>query len=130
MDICMYMADSGFPCDSADIEPACNMGDLGQEDPLEKGMATHSSILAWKIPRTPWNRKESDTTERLSLTLTQLPLVTIPHKPINLRKPGAAARVYRTSQLEAEEGRWLERGVLGCETLCPLGVYTKSGSLG
>jgi len=25
---------------------------LGQEDPLEKGMATHSSILAWKIPQT------------------------------------------------------------------------------
>ena len=25
---------------------------LGQEDPLEKGMATHSSTLAWKIPRT------------------------------------------------------------------------------
>ena len=25
---------------------------LGQEDPLEEGMATHSSILAWKIPRT------------------------------------------------------------------------------
>ena len=25
---------------------------LGQEDPLEKGMATHSSILAWKIPWT------------------------------------------------------------------------------
>ena len=24
---------------------------LGQEDPLEKGMATHSSILAWRIPR-------------------------------------------------------------------------------
>ena len=23
---------------------------LGQEDPLEKGMATHSSILAWRIP--------------------------------------------------------------------------------
>ena len=23
---------------------------LGQEDPLEKGMATHSSVLAWKIP--------------------------------------------------------------------------------
>ena len=29
---------------------------LGQEDPLEKELATHSSILAWKIPRTeePW----------------------------------------------------------------------------
>ena len=25
---------------------------LGQEDPLEKGMATHSSILTWKIPWT------------------------------------------------------------------------------
>ena len=24
---------------------------LGQEDPLEKGMVTHSSILAWRIPR-------------------------------------------------------------------------------
>ena len=24
---------------------------LGREDPLEKGMATHSSILAWEIPR-------------------------------------------------------------------------------
>ena len=24
---------------------------LGQEDPLAKGMATHSSILAWRIPR-------------------------------------------------------------------------------
>ena len=25
---------------------------LGQEDPLEKGMATHSSVLAWRIPQT------------------------------------------------------------------------------
>ena len=25
---------------------------LGQEDPLEEGMAIHSSILAWEIPRT------------------------------------------------------------------------------
>ena len=43
---------------------------LGWEDPLEKGTATHSSILAWRIPWTvysPWGRKESDTTEQLSL---------------------------------------------------------------
>ena len=48
---------------------------LGQEHPLEKEMATHSSILAWGIPMdrgtwlgySPWGRKESDTTERLSL---------------------------------------------------------------
>ena len=41
---------------------------LGGEDPLEEGMATHSSILAWKIPWTeepggPWGHKESNTTE-------------------------------------------------------------------
>ena len=43
---------------------------LGQEDPLEKGMATHSCILAWRIPwigslvsyRT-WGQKESDRNE-------------------------------------------------------------------
>ena len=33
---------------------------LGWEDPLEKGTATNSSILAWRIP---WGRKESDMTE-------------------------------------------------------------------
>ena len=43
---------------------------LGGEDPLEEEMATHSSILAWKIPWTeelagcsPLGRKELDTTE-------------------------------------------------------------------
>ena len=45
---------------------------LGWEDPLEEGMATHSSILAWKISwteelgRLQSIRKESDITERLS----------------------------------------------------------------
>ena len=29
---------------------ACNAGDLGWENALEEGMATHSSILAWGIP--------------------------------------------------------------------------------
>ena len=44
---------------------------LGREDPLEKGTATHSSVLAWKTPWTegslagysPWGHKELDTTE-------------------------------------------------------------------
>ena len=50
---------------------------LGWEDPLAKEMATHSSILVWRIP---WmeelgglqstGRKESDTTEQLHLHLT------------------------------------------------------------
>ena len=33
-------------------ESTCNAGDQGQEDPLEKEMATHYSILAWRIPWT------------------------------------------------------------------------------
>ena len=41
---------------------------LGWEDPLEKGTAIHSSILAWRIPWTsPWSHKMSDTIEQLSL---------------------------------------------------------------
>ena len=43
---------------------------LGQQDPLEKGMATHSSILAGAfqgqrsvVGYSPWGRKELDTTE-------------------------------------------------------------------
>ena len=50
---------------------------LGQEDPLEKGMAIHSRILAWRIPWTgslvgysPWGHKESDMTELLTLLLS------------------------------------------------------------
>ena len=42
----------GFPGGSAGRESACNAGDLGWEDPLEKGTATHFSILAWRIPST------------------------------------------------------------------------------
>ena len=47
---------------------------LGQEDLLEKGIATHSSILIWRIPWTEkpgglqsMGRKELDTTEPLTL---------------------------------------------------------------
>ena len=38
---------------------------LGWEDPLEEGMPTYYSILAWRIPWTeePWGRKELDMTE-------------------------------------------------------------------
>ena len=50
---------------------------LDREDPLEKEMAAHSSILAWRIPWTeepagysPWCRKETDTTEQVTLLLS------------------------------------------------------------
>jgi len=47
----------GFPGGSDGKETACNVGDLGLipgsgKYPLEKGMAAHSSILAWRIPWT------------------------------------------------------------------------------
>ena len=45
-----------FSGDSDSQESACSAGGLdsilGREDPLEKGMATHSSILSWRIPWT------------------------------------------------------------------------------
>ena len=59
-----------FPHSSVGEQPACHVEtwvrSLGWENPLEKGKATHSSILAWRILYSPWGHKESDTTERLS----------------------------------------------------------------
>ena len=70
----------GFTGGSNGEESACNAGDPGwipfpgREDPLEKEMTTHSSILAWRIPWTeePGRRQsmgsqEFDMTERLTL---------------------------------------------------------------
>ena len=52
----MCLKNVGFPVGSDDKESACNAGDPalipGQEDPLEKEMATHCNILAWRIPWT------------------------------------------------------------------------------
>ena len=49
----------GFPGGSVGKESACNAGGtgdmgsiLGLEDPLEEGMASHSSFIAWRIPQT------------------------------------------------------------------------------
>ena len=69
----------GFPGDSDGKESTCSEGDLGSIPGLvrsqEEGMATHSSILAWRIPtdreawqttHSPWGRKESDTTGQLN----------------------------------------------------------------
>ena len=81
--MCVFPGDSvvknsptnaGFPGSSVSKESACNSGDPGlipasgrsprQEDPLEKEMATHCSILPWEIPRmrsleghSPWGHK-------------------------------------------------------------------------
>ena len=57
--------------------PETQVKSLGGEDPIEKGTATHSSILAWRIAWTeepgglysPWGHTELDMTERLTHTL-------------------------------------------------------------
>ena len=69
----VFMGNLGFHCSSVGKESACSAGNpgliLGQEDPLEKEMATHFSILAWRIPWTeepgrlqPRGSQELDTT--------------------------------------------------------------------
>ena len=56
-----------FPVNAGDM--SCGVQSLGWEDPLEKEMATHSSILAWELPWKSlvgcclWGHTESDTTE-------------------------------------------------------------------
>ena len=69
----------GFPGASDGKEIVCNAGDPGfipgsGEDPLEKGMVTHSSILAWELPWTKEPGKlqsmglqKLDMTEQLTL---------------------------------------------------------------
>ena len=69
----------GFPGGSEVKESACNAGDLGSVPrlgrSLEKEMATHSSILAWKnshrqrslVGYSLWGHKESDMTEHTGL---------------------------------------------------------------
>ena len=62
------------PANAGDIRDAGSIPGLGRSP--EEGVATHSSILAWRIPwteepcRNPLGHKESDMTERLS---------TVPH---------------------------------------------------
>ena len=55
---------------------------LGWEDLLEEGMATHSSILAWRTSWTEqpggyslWGRKQSDLTERLNISHSECMLI-------------------------------------------------------
>ena len=74
---------------------------LGWEDPLEKGKATHSSILAWRIPmdRGAWRAtvhglQESDMTEQLTLSLSNI---------INKKISGVA--VYCIVHLRASSSR-------------------------
>ena len=77
---------------------------LSWEDPLEKGKATHSSILACRIPWTiysPWGCKESDTIERLLKKVWNDWLATIQggYSRTGARTPGCAFPLYPEASL-------------------------------
>ena len=119
-----------FPGCSDGKESTCNAGDLGLipllgrslcwEDPLEKGMSTHSSILTWRIPWTEepgglytvlGSCKELHTTERLTLSFftftgkrVGFPIFLVPYF-IFL----ATGQMVRWTRLQREgENTWLE----------------------
>ena len=79
----------GFPGGSDDKESACNARDLvqslGGEDPMEKGMATHSSILPGEVHGqrslagySSQGHREWDTTEQLTVSLSFMNQVGFP----------------------------------------------------
>ena len=72
---------------------------LGQEDPLEEEMATHSSVLVWKTQWTeepvdcgPWGHKELDTIEGLSTGICAREL----QKGVDTSWPGLLEAVFRS----------------------------------
>ena len=72
---------------------------LGWDDPLEKGKATHSNILAWRIPwNSPRGHKESDTTEQLSLSQVWLWRPTANHNRMP-RDWTSHTQIYQTNYL-------------------------------
>ena len=73
-----HMVSEGFP-DGSGVKKLPAMQEtrvppLGQEDPLEEGMATHSSTLAWRIPWTeePGGLPSRVTQSQAQLKVTQL----------------------------------------------------------
>ena len=104
---------------------------LGQEDPLEEEMATHSSVLAWRVPRTEepgglrsTGHKESDTTERLSSgTFLNCRLSGLPHQMVTSPQPLGLLKLCTHFQppLLGFVGNPEARGMI-LEDLCPPGT--------
>ena len=94
---------------------------LGQEDPLEKGMATRSRILAW---RTPW-------TEELSLKETFLNTCYL-HLPVFLlflSSPINAKKVNTTTSSDSYIGLWRNYLLLCCSAATSTASSTSAGSV-
>ena len=95
---------------------------LGWEDPLEQGMATHSSILAWRIPWTEelgrlWSwSQQRDTTERLNaFTFISFSWSTCPSCPsLNLADLPMPTSILRSGVFSSRKPtRWLGMGPPG-----------------
>ena len=96
---------------------------LGQEDPLEKGMATDSSILAWRIPwreelqwdllwdqqRSLWDGKESDITENFSHARLFETSWTVAHQ--TLLSMGFSWKEYQSGSLSPPPGDLPDSGM-------------------
>ena len=63
----MALVVKNLPANAEDVE--AQVQSLGREDPLEESTATHSSVLAWRIP---WTEEPSGLQSMGSQTLTQL----------------------------------------------------------
>ena len=105
---------------------------LGWEDPLEKGKAIHSSILAWRIP---WSCKESDMTEWLSLSpqrnLKRLTLNTVSHATLDPEMEGIKilGHFWVSWYNWSTNGRMFSSVTQLCPTLCDPMDCSTPGSL-
>ena len=72
------------------IEAAEHLASLGWEDPLEKGMATHSSILAWEIPWT----EEPDKLQSMGLQRVRHHLSAEQQQQLAGQQPNASSSLF------------------------------------
>ena len=123
----------GSDCKESAWNAETQVQSLGWEDPLEKGMETHSSILAWEIP---WTKKpgglqfmrsqELDTTEQLTHTHTHT------HKGDRLNPPCVAKnrKILLQGGIKGPDAQSLllsERNSLLCVQAMELGIQMYIG---
>ena len=87
---------------------------LGWEDPLEEGMATHSNILAWRIPwienlegYSSWGQKELDKTERLMRTCRRVSTAEIQAVTVHVSVKAGHCRVTTGAEGDVVTRAWV-----------------------
>ena len=132
----------GFSSSSDGKEYTCNAGDpslrlqsLGQEDPLEKGTATHSSILAWRIPWTeepgglqsmwPWRVRHDWVTVRGLCSFLSSVLLQQKFEVMGQCYSSVTAQFYLASKGKyiLEAWGWANPKEVGGSILAPLLIY-------